>query len=123
MENNVQNQEAYPGDLPQHQLHWIHSVEQYLAEHLADSQLTIPILAKTFSLSERQFHRRIKTITLMTPNLLIRKMRMEKAKQLLSTGACTTVAETAKAVGYNQADYFSRLYQRWHGRRPSDHLP
>jgi len=109
MENKAQDLEQNAQDLPLHQLQWIQSVEQYILEHISDPQLTIPELAKSFSLST-------------TPNLFIRKLKMNRAKQLLEAGKYTTVVETAHAVGYNQADYFSRLYQQWHGNRPIDYL-
>ena len=101
---------------------WIREVESYILRNLSNSQLIVPNIAKAFSLSERQFHRRIKKILGITPNLFLRKIKMESAKQLLEQGQCSTVTEVAQAVGYNQADYFSRLYTQWHGKRPIEYL-
>ncbi|MEM8908227.1 MAG: helix-turn-helix transcriptional regulator [Bacteroidota bacterium] len=101
---------------------WIDMVEQYILEHLDNSKLTIADLALSFSLSERQFHRRVKQETGMTPNLFIRRIKLAAAKKMLEDKKFATIAETAMAVGYNQADYFSRLFTAYYGYRPVRHL-
>lgn len=108
--------------LPSHQVNWIREVENYIFNDLDNSNLVVADLAKAFSLSERQFHRRVKQILRLTPNLFIRKIRMQVAKQLLEQGKCSTVAETAFAVGYNQPDYFSRVFANYYGCRPIDYI-
>ena len=108
--------------LPNHQVNWIREVEEYILNDLNNSRLVVADLAKAFSLSERQFHRRVKQIQGITPNLFIRNIRMQAAKEMLEQGKCATVAETAFAVGYNQPDYFSRLFTKCYGCRPIDYI-
>ncbi len=47
------------------------------------------------------------------------RLRMEKARELLADGR-RTVAEVAYAVGFDSSGYFSKVFHRHHGLRPSD---
>ena len=119
---NLSMRSASMDSLPIHQLHWIKEVEQYVLDNIDNSNLVVADLARAFALSERQFHRRVKQTLGMTPNLFIRRIKMSTAKKMLEQGKCSTVSETAFAVGYNQPDYFSRLFMQWYGTRPIDYL-
>jgi len=69
-------------------------------------------------LSRRHFHRRIKELTGLTPGGYIRMMRLERAAQLLEQRA-GNVSEIAYRVGFQDPDYFSRLFKPAYGVSPS----
>ena len=48
-------------------------------------------------------------------------LRMERARELLQTGHCN-VSEAARAVGYENSNYFSKVFHKHFGRPPSEYL-
>ncbi len=75
-------------------------------------------LAEEVGFSRRQLHRKITALTGKTPVELIRGFRLARAAQLLSQNA-GNVAEVAYAVGFNQPQYFARVFRQEFGRSPA----
>jgi two-component system response regulator YesN len=48
-------------------------------------------------------------------------LRMERARELLQERTCN-VSEVARAVGYEDTNYFSKVFRKHFGRPPSDYL-
>jgi len=82
---------------------------------LLDSQLERRIdvgeLAATANLSARQVHRLFKTQLGMSPQAYHRKLRLQRARNLLRQTALTVV-EIAMASGFSSSSDFSRAYRR-----------
>ena len=57
----------------------------------------------------------------LSPGQYISLIRMEKAKDLLSSGSCT-VGEVAEMVGYSNIYYFSSAFKKAVGTSPSDYI-
>ena len=47
------------------------------------------------------------------------RVRMEKAKALLESGASLSIGEIAEKVGYEDAYHFSKLFKKTYGVSPS----
>ncbi|MBQ8342694.1 MAG: helix-turn-helix transcriptional regulator, partial [Clostridia bacterium] len=62
--------------------------------------------------------RRFKQVVKVTPMQYVLSLRMANAKTLLETKDYN-VTETANAVGYENALYFSRLFSKHVGMSPS----
>lgn len=99
-------------------LNWLKSVEQRILSELQNAGLSVARLAQELHLSERQLHRRIKSVTGMTPNRYFWELRLHQAKQLLETGSLSTVAEVSYAVGIETPEYFSKKYKERFGKKP-----
>ena len=95
-------------------------VRAVVEAELSNSGLTMELLAEAVGLSLRQFYRRLKAAVGLTPAGYVRMMRLERAAQLLKQEA-GNVSEVAYAVGFNDADYFSRLFKQTHGVSPSQY--
>lgn len=82
---------------------------------LLDSQLerrvNVRELAKTSGLSARQVHRLFKTYLAMSPQAYHRKMRLQRARDMLRQTELT-VLEIAMASGFTSSSDFSRVYRR-----------
>ncbi len=98
---------------------WLEEVENIFAGILADTQFTMEWVASEAGLSLRQFTRRLKQLTGLTPNLYLREMRLQVAKDYLYQGKFATIKETSYAVGFSDTKYFSRLFQQRFGLQPS----
>ncbi len=101
---------------------WLADLEKTVRGNLVESQFSVSQLALLLHISERQLFRRIKALTGLTPNGYIREVRLYEAKSLLESGTFATVASLSAAVGFNDPDYFSRLYKERFGIRPSEGL-
>ncbi|KGE89273.1 MAG: helix-turn-helix domain-containing protein [Phaeodactylibacter xiamenensis] len=64
-------------------------------------KLNTLLLAEQVFLSERQFARRLKKLTGLTPNNYIQEARLQLARQLLERQVYATVNEVASAAGYS----------------------
>ena len=76
--------------------------------------------AKSLHISPCWFNRRFKQITKKTPLQYILSVRLSNAKMLLETKGYN-VTETAYAVGFNNALYFSRLFTKSFGLSPTEY--
>lgn len=101
---------------------WLETVEKNALASLNDPQLSIDFLAEKTGLSRSSFHRRIKAETGLTPNLYLREIRLQQARQLLEGGLVDSVAEAARQVGIQKRAYFSQLFQARFGRLPSSYF-
>jgi len=87
-----------------------------------EGKFSIPELAETMNLSERQFRRKLKQHTEMLPAAFMREIRLKKAEYYLQKKVFETVAEVCFAVGFSTPRHFSKLFQERFGRRPSSYL-
>jgi DNA-binding response OmpR family regulator len=99
---------------------WLLEVEAVFTKHLTDSRLSVDFAAGKLNLSERQFHRRIKELTGLTPNQYLQEIRLQRAKDLLVEGKFATVKEVSFAVGFQDIRYFSDLFEKHFGAKPSE---
>ena len=111
-----------PASIGVHDMEWLAQVEAVYIEHLADVSLGIAQVAYKVNLGERQFMRRLKRLTGLTPNLYLREIRLQKARDYLQQQRFATVKETAAAVGFSKTQYFSSLFQERFGVPPSHYL-
>lgn len=102
-----------------HEHQWLKEVELFIEGKLDDPALNIADVASAVYTSERQFFRRIKKLTGHTPNLLIRRKRLEKARRLLVQGDPDNLKTVAQKVGFSRTDYFSSLFVQAYGMHPS----
>ncbi|GAB5617167.1 AraC family transcriptional regulator [Faecalimonas canis] len=91
---------------------------QYFNEHFAE-EISIEQYAMDKHLSISWFIRSFKRYNSVTPMQYILNLRITNAKTLLRT-TTYSVSEVASIVGYNNPLYFSRLFKKQTGLRPSE---
>ena len=87
--------------------------------HLDDPHFGAEDLASQMALSPRQLTRRLKEAIGETPAALIRRLRLERAAQLLEEER--TVSETGYAVGYQSPSHFAKAFRKHFGCPPSEY--
>jgi transcriptional regulator GlxA family with amidase domain len=75
-------------------------------------------MARARHMSSRNFIRRFKSATGLTPGDYLRATRIAIAKQLLESGA-RSVQTVCEAVGYEDAAFFRALFKRHTGMSPA----
>ena len=81
--------------------------------------LDITELAKQEDMSVSSFHNHFKNITSHTPLQYIKKIKLNKAKDLLQKHNYQVV-DTAREMGYDSASQFSREFKTYFGYPPKD---
>lgn len=84
--------------------------------------VAIDELVKISGLKECQFRRKFKRIKGMSPVKYRNALRLGKAAEILRSGEYSVV-ETAMMVGYDDPNYFSRLFKDYFGSSPSQYIP
>ncbi len=87
----------------------------WMRDNLA-SQLDVPRLAERVSMSERTFLRRFYKSIGETPARFVETMRLDQARNLLSTG--TSIKDIAARTGYSSGAQFSKAFERRFGMTP-----
>ncbi|MEO2129613.1 MAG: helix-turn-helix transcriptional regulator, partial [Christiangramia sp.] len=65
-------------------------------------------------------YRKIKALTGLTANELIRKIRLERAKELLEQAGQVSVSEVSYNVGFSSPSYFSKCFKEYFGMLPKE---
>ncbi len=97
---------------------FMNRVYAILEERLDDSSFGVEPMANAVGMSRMHLNRKIKAMTGMSPNELIRAVRLNRASELLLTGV--SVSETADRVGFDTAAYFSKVFKEQYHLTPSE---
>lgn len=88
-------------------------------EEMGNSDLNIDTLAGKLGLGRSQFYRKIKSLTNYSPVELLRKMRLTRARDLL-TSTDKSISEIAYEVGFSAPAYFTRVFREMFDESPSE---
>jgi DNA-binding response OmpR family regulator len=92
----------------------VQRVTQIIEAEMEDENFSVEALAQKTGLSRGHLHRRLRTALDETPTALIRRLRLERAAQLLS-GRAGSVSEIAYGVGFKSVSHFSRCFRAQYG--------
>ncbi|WP_321281730.1 two-component regulator propeller domain-containing protein [Marinifilum fragile] len=91
-----------------------------IEENLSDNSFGVNELYLAIQMSKSNFYRKLKKFTDLSPNELIRFVRLRKSAQLLIE-AKQSVNEIAYEVGFNSPSYFTRCFKQQFGIAPSEY--
>ena len=97
----------------------IRKAKSFIAEHYADSNVTLHDVAKHVALSNNHFCTVFSQEMGVTFTEYLTGVRMARAKELLADSSMRT-SDVAYAVGYNDPHYFSYLFKKNTGLSPRD---
>ncbi|GAB1855462.1 two-component regulator propeller domain-containing protein [Flavobacteriaceae bacterium MHTCC 0001] len=98
---------------------FIEKLLNYINDNIGNSSLSVEELAEQFNLSRSQLYRKIKALTGQTVNEFIRKIRLERAKQILEKGSMN-ISETCFSVGFSSPSYFAKCFKTHFGILPTE---
>jgi len=99
---------------------FLSDVKEGILKRLSDEQLSVESLADDMGMSRVQLYRKISGLTDMSVNELIRKLRLQRAAQLLGQN-WGPVSQVAYEVGFSNLSYFSKIFKEEFGVLPSEY--
>ena len=103
-------------------LKWLEKIEQIILANLSKPNYKLSDTATEMAVSYRRMQQKIKTITGLTPKQYQRSIKLNRARQLLKSGAFQTVTEVMYQLGFEHHHYFSKIYKEEFGIMPSEEL-
>jgi len=97
----------------------VHRIKQYIIEHSA-SDISLERIAEVVHLSPYYISKMFKEEVGVNYIDFLTNCRMEKAKQLLANHALS-LKEITYEIGYNDPNYFSKVFKKMVGAAPSDY--
>ena len=95
------------------------SVYKYINSHLTDSALNMDDFCKEIGMSRSNFYRKIKSLSDLNPNALIRITRMQvAAKYLRETDL--SISDVAYNVGFASPSYFTKTFKAYFKISPKE---
>lgn len=98
---------------------FITKVLDYINNNLSDESLNVEQLADELFLSRSQLYRKIKALTGYTANEFLRKIRLEKAKEMIENGH-ESISEVGFKVGFSSPSYFTKCFKSHFGILPTE---
>lgn len=89
-----------------------------LMKEIGNQDLNVDMIASKMGLERSQFYRKIKSLTNYAPVELIRRLRLQRGRELLLM-TDRTVAEIAYETGFSTPAYFTKCYRDAYGETPS----
>ena len=92
----------------------------WMQNHLSKAALSMRKLAELFGMSQRNFTRRFKYATNMTPVQYLQSRRLGVARELLQNSNLS-IKEIAYRVGYLDVSYFTKLFKEFSSSTPKEY--
>ncbi len=109
-------------EITSEEMEWLANVEAYILKELENYQFTLEDLADAFCLSKKQFGRKIKKITGLSPSHYQREILLQIAREKLENESVESIKSLSYSLGFKTQHYFSKLYEQRFGRKPSHYL-
>ncbi len=100
---------------------FVAKAKAFIEAHMKDETLSVETLAAELNLGREQCYRKINALTGFSPSVFIRKLRMQKAAQLLAS-KWGPISQVAYEVGFENPSYFGRAFKEEFGKSPSDYV-
>lgn len=98
----------------------IYKIKAYIGRHYSNKAISLKLIADNVHLSLNYMCNVFKSKTGCTINDYITRVRLEKARALLKDGSRKTY-EVADAAGFENPNYFAKLFKGHYGETPSEY--
>ncbi len=99
----------------------LEKIIELVEKNLSNPELTVEDLSVAIGLSSTHLYRKIKALTGLSTNDFIRKMRLQRAAQLLLAGQ-GNISQVMYEVGFTNSSYFAKRFQEEYGMTPREFL-
>ena len=99
---------------------FIAKVVEYIQTEMNNPELDATHIASYINMSKTSLYKKIKSITGLSPHLLINQYRLKKAAQLLKNSEMN-VSEIIDEIGFNSRSYFYKSFNEMFNCSPKDY--
>ncbi|WP_346880950.1 two-component regulator propeller domain-containing protein [uncultured Algibacter sp.] len=100
---------------------FLNTIEEVISKNLQNPQFGVEELGKALNFSRMQLYRKLKSISNMSANELIRDYRIKKAAEFI-TETDLNISQVAFDVGFHNLSYFTKCFKKVYGKSPSIYL-
>jgi len=100
---------------------FVDKVTAIVEENLDSEHVNIASIAEKMNMSHSTLYRKIKALTNISANELIRKIKIQNAERMLLTGKYT-VSEVSYLVGISSSSYFRQCFKDEYGLSPTEYI-
>lgn len=97
---------------------FLESLNEIIIKNISNTNLDVEMIAEQMNMSRPTLYRKIKAISDLTPNDLIRISRLKKAAEFIIQGKLS-LYEISEKVGFSSQSYFSRSFSKQFEISPS----
>lgn len=90
-----------------------------IEENMSDENFGVAEMAEQLNMSRSNLLRKIKKATDVSASVLIRQVRLHRAKELLKDNSLTA-SEVSYQVGFNSTSYFTKCFREQYGYTPGE---
>lgn len=100
---------------------FLDKVNRIIEENLNMERMDMAFIADKMCMSHSTLYRKVKALTGMPLNELVRDAKMRRAAELLDSGEYT-VADVSDMTGFSSVPYFRQRFKEKYGMSPSDYM-
>lgn len=115
--DGVTDHPANPDEISPLDKKFLEKLYKYIDESLDNCDLNVNMLGRELGFSRTNFYRKVKALTGISPNDLLRVYRLNRAAELLLTREYT-VGEVGEKTGFANQSHFSSLFKKHFGVSP-----
>ncbi len=105
--------------IPQLDETFIKKATEIIEKNMEDPEFNVQSLTVEMGTSNSMLYRKFNKLLGVTPNELIKNIRIKYAAELLGQGNYT-ISEVAYGIGFNDLSYFGKCFKKAYGVSPSD---
>ena len=99
---------------------FLERLKKVIETRIGDELLSVESLTEEIGMSRAQLYRKVTALTGLSGNEFIRKLRLQRAAQLLQQHA-GPISQVAYEVGFSNLSYFSKCFKEQFGVLPSEY--
>jgi len=99
----------------------LESLIRTLNAHWNRSEFDVEEFAREMAMSNSQLYRKTMALTGLSPNILLKEYRLEKARELMKKGYCT-ISQITFDSGFTSPSYFTKCFKSKFGMLPVNYM-
>ena len=108
-------------DIESHDQRLLRKAQTIVENNMSNPLFGVEELAREIGMSRTNLHRKLKSISGLSPSEFIRNMRLKKASILLLNQS-NSVSQVSFSVGFEDHSYFSKAFKKHYGVSPSEYF-
>ena len=101
---------------------FINTLTELVEDRIANTDFNVEELAAEVAMSRSTLYREIKKVTGFSAAAFVKEIRLQKARQKLEHNLIRNISDLSYEIGFSTPSYFSKMYLKRFGKKPSEYL-